>query len=77
MIGRLEFATKPLAQTKADAMHAWMIANSPAYAAGVTAAQITAWALPYQDVAVWCINVKDRSTESLTVPEKSLVKPIP
>jgi hypothetical protein len=71
----MEYATAAEAQAKADAIHSWMIANKPPYAASVAAGQTVRWAIPYQ-TAFWCVNVKDRSFDALSVPEKAVVKEI-
>ena len=75
MSWRMEYTTQAQAQAKADAIHAWMIANRPAYAASVSQGQTLRWAIPYL-TAFWNVNVKDRSYDSLSVPEKASAKAI-
>jgi hypothetical protein len=76
---RLEFVLQADALTKAAAIHAWLIANNPAYARSVAIGQTLRWAFPYQDATptVWGVNVKDRCMGSLSVPEVSALKPVP
>jgi hypothetical protein len=79
---RLEFDTKAAAQSKADAIHAWLIANDAAYAASVASGQTLRWAIPRQDVdkdgnvigTKWHIAVKGRCMGALTAQEKNAVK---
>jgi hypothetical protein len=78
---RLEFDTKAAAQSKADAIHAWLVANNPPYAASVASGQTLRWAEPRQDVDAdgkpfgkWHIAVKSRCMNSLTAQEKATVK---
>lgn len=72
---RLEFALEADAQTLADRVHAFMIANNRDYARSVGRGQTLRWAFPYQDQipTVWSVNIKDRSFASLTGPERSAV----
>ncbi len=74
---RLELPVQVAAQAKADAIHAQMIATVPSYAQSVAVGQTTAWAKPYQDdiSGKWCVNVKDRGRNSLSAPDKALLKP--
>lgn len=77
---RLSYATQAAAQAKADAIHAWMMANDPAYIA-------TAWAKPYQDYVLnatgdkvsvsgtaWYVNVKERCLRALSASEKAALQ---
>jgi len=73
-MGALEYSLQVEAQTKADAMHAWMIANRPEYAKSVSDGQTLRWAIPYQGRAAWCINVKTRASGALTAPEIAALK---
>jgi hypothetical protein len=74
---RLQFLTEAAAQSKADSIHARMIAADATYAQAVTAGQITAWAIPYQDLNLlgipislfWYVNAKARVTPVLTALE--------
>lgn len=80
---RLMFATRTEAQTFADRVHAWMIANNADYARSVSAGQTTAWARPYQDLdenrvplnTNWYINLKERSVNACTAPERAAFLP--
>ena len=76
MNDRLEFPTQQEAQDCADAIHAKMQAVDPAYAKSVAAGQTTAWAIPYQDGAVWCVNVKQRGAKGLQPGDVPKLKPI-
>lgn len=79
---RLEFDTKPAAQSKADAIHAWLIANSPDYARSVAVGQTLRWAIPRQDVdeagnvtgTKWNVAIKGRCMGGLTAQERAAVK---
>lgn len=65
MSTRLEFATQQEAQDAADALHVEMVKKDKDYEASVNAGHTTAWAIPYQDGAVWCVNVKDRGRKGV------------
>lgn len=71
---RLEFAVQANAQSLADRTHTWMVANDSEYARSVGAGQTLRWAIPYFDTTVWCTNIKTRSFNSLSGPERSAVK---
>lgn len=75
---RLYYATQAEAQTKAGAVHAWMVANDAAYAQSVEADQTLRWSIPEQDVdeagnpvdSRWFIVTKPRCQGALTQAEK-------
>jgi hypothetical protein len=73
-MGALEFLTENDAKAKADAIHAWLIANNPAYAKSVAGGQTTAWARPYASKLGFAINVKPRAEPALSAAEKLLLK---
>ena len=77
MNDRLEFATQQEAQDCADAIHAKMQQVDPDYAESVANGWTTAWAIPYQDGAVWCVNVKDRGRKGAKGADISKLKAIP
>lgn len=76
---RLQAASQSAQQTLADRIHAWLIANSTDYSRSVSAGQTLRWAVPYQmrdqngNVIDpnWQVNIKDRSYNALTAPEKA------
>ena len=76
MNDRLEFATQQAAQTAADEIHAKMIQVDKDYERSVLAGQTTAWAIPYQDGAVWCVNVKQRGAKGLRPGDVPKLRPI-
>ena len=76
MNDRLEFATQQEAQDCADAIHVEMQKKDKDYEASVKAGHTTAWAIPYQDGAVWCVNVKDRGRKAVKGADISKLKPI-
>ena len=64
-MSRLEFNTQAEAQAKADAIHAWLLANDTAYAASVYAGNTVKWADAVQDVdesgkPIWYVPVSSR-----------------
>ena len=71
---RLSFPSQAEAQSYADSLHTWLIANNPDYAHSVAAGHTTAWAKPYQDLDSkgvpltpdWFINVKERCQPALS-----------
>lgn len=78
---KLYFATKPQAQAKADSVHAWLLANNPAYSASATAKQTVRWDVPHQDLDAdgnaigtqWYVNVETKCMGSLSVAEAAAV----
>ena len=76
-IALTDLATQAEAQACADAIHAKMQEVDPAYAKSVAAGHTTAWAIPYQDGAVWCVNVKQRGGKGLRPGDVPKLKPIP
>ena len=76
---RLRFPAKPAADALAARVHTWMIANNTAYARSVTAGHTLRWAISYQDLLAngtperpdWHVNLKARSFDALTGPEKA------
>ena len=76
MNDRLEFATQTEAQTAADEIHAKMIQVDKDYAKSAAEGHTTEWAVPYQDGAVWCVNVKDRGRKSVKAADISKLKEI-
>ena len=76
MNDRLEFATQQEAQDAADAIHAKMIQVDKDYERSVIAGQTTAWAIPYKDGAVWCVNVKDRGRKAVKAADVAKLKEI-
>lgn len=72
---RIDFATQPLAQTFANAVHARMIAGAPAYARSVSTGQTARWAIPYNDAGAWWVNLKVRVNGVITAQERLLIKP--
>lgn len=77
MNDRLEFATKAEAQIAADEIHAKLIQTDKDYERSVLAGNTTAWAIPYQDGAVWCVNVKDRGRKGVKGADVANLKTIP
>ena len=75
MTTRLEFPTQQAAQIAADEIHAKMIQTDKDYERSVLAGNTTAWAIPYQDGAVWCVNVKDRGRKGVKAADVSKLKP--
>jgi hypothetical protein len=78
---RLEFDTKAAAQSKADAIHAWLVANNKDYAASVASGQTLRWAEPRRDVdengnavGKWHIPLKDRALGALARAERDRLK---
>jgi hypothetical protein len=79
---RLEFDTKAAAQSKADAIHAWLVANNKDYAASVASGQTLRWAEPRQDLdrdgkpigTKWHVSIKDRCLNALSTQEKNAIK---
>lgn len=72
---RIDFATQLLAQTFANAVHARMIASSPAYARSVSTGQTARWAIPYEDGGRWWTNLKTRVDGVVTAGERLNIKP--
>jgi hypothetical protein len=80
---RLRYATRLEAGTKANDIHAWMIANVPSYAASVAAGQTTKWANAYQDLddagvpisSFWWVNCRQRVIEALSPGEVAAMFP--
>lgn len=77
----LEFVLKADAQAKADAIHAAMIAASPAYKVSVMAGQTTCWDVPKNLVAAdgkvgatWAVTVKAKVDPVLTPADRLGVK---
>ena len=78
---KLQFAKQADAQAYADKLHHWMLANNTYYAASVTAGHTKQWAIPYQQKdengnvidPMWCVGVKDRCMNALTVDERKAV----
>lgn len=77
MNDRLEFATQQEAQDAADALHVEMKKKDKDYEASANAGQTTAWAIPYLDGAVWCVNVKDRGRKAVKAADAAKLKTIP
>lgn len=75
MIDRLEFATEAKAFAMADKLHANMIATDREYAKSVSQGHTTAWAIPYEDGKVWCVNVKDRGRVAVETADRARLKP--
>jgi hypothetical protein len=73
-MGALEYSLLAEALAKANAVHAWMIANRPEYAKSVADGQTLRWAIPYVSKLGWAINVKPRATAALTAPEVAALK---
>lgn len=80
---RLTFPTEAEAQTKADAIHAHMIATWPEYAKSVTEGRTLAFAIPYQDLdkdgkpfGDWYLNFKERHLDALSAQERSALVPV-
>ena len=75
----MRFALKADADTLAARVHTWMIANNAAYANSVTRGRTLRWAFSYQDLDTagtperpeWHVNLKARSFDALTGPEKA------
>ena len=76
MNDRLEFATQQEAQLCADEIHAKLIQTDKDYERSVLSGNTTAWAIPYKDGAVWCVNVKDRARKAVKGADISKLKPI-
>lgn len=80
---KLYFPLRADAQAKADAIHQWMIDNTPGYAKSVEQGYTKRWATPAQDVdskgapltAEWFIVTKDRCYEALSAVEKANLLP--
>lgn len=78
---RMEFSKQSDAQSLADRLHDYMLANDTNYAASCAANQTRVWAVPYQMTdengkvisAAWCVNVKERCLGALSdVEQKAL-----
>jgi hypothetical protein len=69
-VGALEFLTESDAKAKADAIHAWLVANNPAYAKSAADGQTLRWAIPYASKAGFAINVKPRAESALSAAER-------
>lgn len=76
---KLYYPLRTDAQTKADDIHTWMIANSPGYGKSVSDGRTLRWSFAQQDVdskgaaipgSQWYVTVKDRSDGALTPSEK-------
>lgn len=76
MNDRLEFATQQDAQLCADEIHAKLIQTDKDYERSVLSGNTTAWAIPYKDGAVWCVNVKARGRKGVKGADISKLKPI-
>lgn len=71
------FATKAAAQSKADAIHAWIVANNTGYAGSVTKGQTLRWDVPHQDLddkgqpigTQWYVNIDQKCNGALTAQE--------
>lgn len=79
---KLELASQAAAQTRADEIHAWLIANDAAYAKSVQLGQTVRWsfakaALDDKGVATgkWDVTTKPRVRNALTTAEKLAEKP--
>jgi acyl-coenzyme A thioesterase PaaI-like protein len=76
---RLTYSTQSDAQTRADSIHAAMIATDADYAASAAANQTMRWAIPYQDKddagnllsTNWFVTVSDRCQLVLTDAEQT------
>lgn len=71
------FATKGEAQSKADAIHAYIVANNSAYAKSVTDGKTVRWDVPHQDLddkgqpvdTQWFVFLKPKGLGALTAQE--------
>jgi hypothetical protein len=81
---RLRYATRLAAGTKANEIHAWMIANIPAYAKSVEEGHTLRWANAYQDLDTngvpippgwWYVNCKARAINALSPGELAAMYP--
>lgn len=77
MNDRLEFPTQQDAQIAADEIHAKLIQTDKDYERSVLAGNTTAWAIPYLDGAVWCVNVKARGRKGVKGADIPKLKAIP
>lgn len=70
-------ASLATAQAWCAAIHAWLIANDPEYAASVSAGQTTAWCVPQRDLDglgnpignLYFVIIRDRAIPGCTSPE--------
>jgi len=74
---KLTYAAQATAKAKADALHAWLIANNIRYGASVTAGQTNCWAIPYQERdrlgniidTNWAVTVKEKCRGAMSAAE--------
>lgn len=79
---KLYFALRADAQTRADDIHAWMVANGPGYGKSVSDGRTARWSIPAQDLddkgvpltTEWFIVTKDRCDGAITPTERTALK---